>query len=81
MRAAFAPTSPWPSRDLLRTSSTEPPAAGFGAFGWAMPFVAVALGLAMIPFVIQKWRRDQAALQAAGWTSWFSSWQLQRSKG
>ncbi len=44
---------------------TEPSPEGFGAFGWAMPFIAVFLGLAIVPFVIRKWRRDQIAMAAA----------------
>ena len=49
--------------ELIRTA---PPPDGFGAFGWAMPFVAVLLGLAAIPVVIMKWRRNQVAVEAAG---------------
>ncbi|MCG8648805.1 MAG: cytochrome c-type biogenesis protein CcmH [Pirellulales bacterium] len=45
---------------------TQPPPEGFGAFGWAMPFIAVLIGLAAIPFVIMRWRKSDAALQAAG---------------
>ncbi len=49
--------------DIIRTT---PPPGGFGAFGWAMPFVMVFLGLAAIPFVLMRWRRDQAAVEAGG---------------
>ena len=33
-----------------------PRTEGFGLFGWAMPFVAVLLGLAAAPVVIWRWR-------------------------
>ena len=35
---------------------TEPKTEGFGLFGWAMPFVAVLLGLAAAPVVVWHWR-------------------------
>lgn len=47
---------------------TAPRTDGFGAFGWAMPFVAVGFGLAMIPLVVRKWRREQLAAAAAAGT-------------
>lgn len=43
----------------------EPKTEGFGAFAWAMPFVAILLGLAALPFVILRWRRNQVALEEA----------------
>ena len=36
-----------------------PRTEGFGAVGWAMPFVALALGLAVAPLVVRRWRRNQ----------------------
>ena len=35
---------------------TEPRTEGFGLLGWAMPFVAVLLGLAAAPVVVWHWR-------------------------
>jgi cytochrome c-type biogenesis protein CcmH/NrfF len=43
----------------------EPPAQGFGAVGWTMPFVTVLAGLAIVPFVIRRWRQNQLAAEAA----------------
>lgn len=43
----------------------EPPAEGFGALGWTMPFIAILAGLAIVPFVIRRWRRNQLAAEAA----------------
>jgi cytochrome c-type biogenesis protein CcmH/NrfF len=43
----------------------EPPAKGFGAVGWTMPFIAVLAGLAIVPLVIRRWRRNQLAAEAA----------------
>ncbi len=37
-------------------SRTEPRTEGFGLLGWAMPFVAVLLGLAAAPVVAWRWR-------------------------
>jgi cytochrome c-type biogenesis protein CcmH/NrfF len=42
---------------------TAPAAEGFGRIGWAMPFVAVAFGLALAPIVIRRWKRKQALRQ------------------
>ncbi len=39
---------------------SAPKVEGFGAVGWAMPFVALALGLLAAPFVVRRWRRNQA---------------------
>lgn len=49
--------------EVLRSA---PKAEGFGAIGWAMPFVALALGLIAAPFVVRRWRRNQAAVEEAG---------------
>ena len=38
---------------------TEPRTEGFGLVGWAMPFVAVLLGLAAAPVVVWRWRAKQ----------------------
>lgn len=46
--------------------STEPPPEGFGAVGWVMPFVMLALGLLAAPFVVQRWRKNQITADAAG---------------
>lgn len=43
----------------------EPPTEGFGALGWTMPFVAILAGLAIVPFVISRWRKNQLAAEAA----------------
>jgi cytochrome c-type biogenesis protein CcmH/NrfF len=43
----------------------EPPADGFGALGWTMPFIAILAGLAIVPLVIHRWRRNQLAAEAA----------------
>jgi cytochrome c-type biogenesis protein CcmH/NrfF len=43
----------------------EPSADGFGAVGWTMPFVAILAGLAAVPFVIRRWRKNQLAAEAA----------------
>ena len=40
-------------------------AEGFGAVGWIMPFVAILAGLAVVPFVIHRWRQNQLAAEAA----------------
>ena len=42
-----------------------PRAEGFGLFGWAMPFAALAAGLILAPFVVRHWRAQQAAAPAA----------------
>ena len=42
-----------------------PRAEGFGLFGWAMPFAALAVGLILAPFVMWHWRAQQAAAPAA----------------
>lgn len=43
----------------------EPPAEGFGAVGWTMPFITILAGLAIVPFVIHRWRKNQLAAEAA----------------
>ena len=43
----------------------SPRAEGFGLFGWAMPFAALAVGLILAPFVMWHWRAQQAAAPAA----------------
>jgi len=45
---------------------SAPKAEGFGAVGWAMPFVALALGLLAAPFVVRRWRRNQVAASPSG---------------
>jgi cytochrome c-type biogenesis protein CcmH/NrfF len=40
---------------ILGAPSTE----GFGAVGWAMPFVMILLGLLVVPLVIRRWRNNQ----------------------
>ena len=42
-----------------------PRAEGFGLFGWAMPFVALAFGLIAAPIVVRRWKAQQAAAPAA----------------
>ena len=44
---------------------TQPPPGGFGAVGWAMPFAVLALGLIAAPFIVQRWRKNQLAAEAA----------------
>ena len=44
----------------------EPPADGFGALGWTMPFIAILAGLAIVPVVISRWRKNQLAAEADG---------------
>ncbi len=43
----------------------EPASDGFGAVGWTMPFVTILTGLAIVPFVIRRWRKNQIAADAA----------------
>ena len=38
-----------------------PVAEGFGAVGWAMPFVVILLGLISVPFVIRRWYHNRLA--------------------
>ena len=38
-----------------------PPAEGFNAVGWMMPFIALAIGLIVIRYVLKRWRRPQPA--------------------
>jgi cytochrome c-type biogenesis protein CcmH len=38
----------------------QPPAEGFNLLGWIMPFVAIALGLAMVWWLIQRFRKPLA---------------------
>ena len=40
----------------------SPRAEGFGLFGWAMPFVALAAGLIAAPFVVKRWKAREAAV-------------------
>ena len=39
----------------------EPKREGFGLVGWAMPFASLLFGLAVIPFVVRRWRRKAVA--------------------
>ncbi len=39
----------------------KPPAEGFNLVGWVMPFVALALGLVIVWWFIQRFRRPLAA--------------------
>ena len=41
-----------------------PQAEGLGLVGWAMPFFALGIGLAIVPFVVRKWRQAQAMAPA-----------------
>ncbi len=43
----------------------EPRREGFGIVGWAMPFVSLLAGLAVIPFVVRRWRRNARAQAAS----------------
>lgn len=43
----------------------EPRREGFGVVGWAMPFVSLLAGLAAIPFVVRRWRRNAREQAAA----------------
>ena len=38
-----------------------PPAEGFNLLGWAMPFIALVVGLIVIRYVLARWRRPQPA--------------------
>ena len=40
----------------------SPRAEGFGLFGWAMPFAALAAGLVIAPFVVKRLKARQAAV-------------------
>ena len=50
---------------------TEPLPHGFGLFGWAMPFAALAVGLVIVPFVVRRWKQHRAwsSRKLARWTS------------
>jgi cytochrome c-type biogenesis protein CcmH/NrfF len=39
---------------------TEPLPHGFGLFGWAMPFAALAVGFIIVPFVVRRWKKQQS---------------------
>ena len=39
---------------------TMPQAEGFGLVGWAMPFLALGVGLAIVPFVVRRLRKSPA---------------------
>lgn len=43
---------------------TEPLPQGFGLFGWAMPFAALAIGLVIVPFVVRRWKQKQRLAEA-----------------
>lgn len=38
---------------------TMPQAEGLGLVGWAMPFFALGIGLAIVPFVVRRLRKSQ----------------------
>ena len=44
---------------------TAPRSEGFGRVGWAMPFVALLLGLVLAPVVIARWKKQQQVVAAA----------------
>jgi cytochrome c-type biogenesis protein CcmH/NrfF len=44
---------------------TSPRSEGFGRVGWAMPFVALVLGLILAPVVIARWKKQQPVVAAA----------------
>ncbi len=44
---------------------TAPRSEGFGVVGWAMPFVALLLGLILAPVVIARWKKQQQVPAAA----------------
>jgi cytochrome c-type biogenesis protein CcmH/NrfF len=43
---------------------TEPLPQGFGLFGWAMPFAALAVGFIIVPFVVRRWKQKQRLAEA-----------------
>jgi cytochrome c-type biogenesis protein CcmH len=43
----------------------KPPAEGFNLLGWVMPFVGIALGLAMVWWLIQRFRKPLAVAGGA----------------
>lgn len=44
---------------------TAPRTKGFGLVGWAMPFVALLIGLIVAPVVVARWKKRQQAAPAA----------------
>ncbi len=43
----------------------EPGGRGFGLVGWIAPFASLLLGLALVPWVIRRWRRTTRARSRA----------------
>ena len=43
-----------------------PPAEGFNLLGWAMPFLALAMGLLVVRALLLRWRRPRAAVAVPG---------------
>jgi cytochrome c-type biogenesis protein CcmH/NrfF len=44
----------------------SPPAEGFNLLGWAMPFVALAIGLLVVRWVVIRWRQPRPAPAVPG---------------
>lgn len=43
----------------------QPPDDGFGLIGWIAPFATLLAGLAVVPWVIRRWRRSSHARSRA----------------
>lgn len=43
----------------------QPPDDGFGLVGWIAPFATLLVGLALVPWVIRRWRRSSRARSRA----------------
>ena len=43
----------------------EPPKSGFGLIAWILPFFYTILGLALVVFILRKWRAQHAVNAAA----------------
>ena len=43
----------------------QPPDDGFGLIGWIAPFATLLAGLALVPWVIRRWRRSSHARSRA----------------
>ncbi len=48
------------------TVYAEPPKSGFSLVAWSMPIVYFLVGLALVVFIIRKWRRDPSAVTPEG---------------